>query len=86
MAQQTTAIDPGAQILGPVGYGWGDFISLSNAPDHAAYDTAAKRFADRDLRAGYHKQQDRPDKAFSCTTDRVRPGTENSEPIPAAER
>ena len=38
VAQQTTAIDPGAQILGPVGYGWGDFINLSGAPDHATYD------------------------------------------------
>lgn len=38
VALQTTAIDPGAQILGPVGYGWGDFINLSGAPDHATYD------------------------------------------------
>ena len=28
VALQTTAIDPGAQVMGPVGYGWGDFINL----------------------------------------------------------
>lgn|GEM_PF-427160 len=37
IARQTTAIDPGAQILGPVGYGWGDFINLSGAPDASTY-------------------------------------------------
>lgn len=39
VALQTTAIDPGAQLLGPVGYGWGDFINLSNAPDAGAYSS-----------------------------------------------
>ena len=39
VATQTTAIDPGAQLLGPVGYGWGDFINLSNAPDAGNYSS-----------------------------------------------
>ena len=39
VAQQTTAIDPGAQLLGPVGYGWGDFINLSSAPDAGNYSS-----------------------------------------------
>jgi hypothetical protein len=38
LAYQTTAIDSGAQIMGPVGYGWYDFMSLSNAPDASTYD------------------------------------------------
>jgi len=38
MAYQVTAIDPGAKLLGPVGYGWGDFINLQGAPDAAAHD------------------------------------------------
>jgi mannan endo-1,4-beta-mannosidase len=38
LAYQTTAIDPGAQIMGPVGYGWNDFMSLSGAPDASTYD------------------------------------------------
>jgi mannan endo-1,4-beta-mannosidase len=39
IARQTTAIDPGAQLLGPVGYGWGDFINLSGAPDNGSYSS-----------------------------------------------
>jgi len=39
VALQTTAIDPGAQMLGPVGYGWGDFINLSSAPDAGNYSS-----------------------------------------------
>jgi len=38
LAYQTTSIDPGAQIMGPVGYGWNDFMSLSGAPDASTYD------------------------------------------------
>src|SRR5580658_3682692 len=38
VATQTTAIDPGAQILGPVAYGWGDYINFSGASDSAAED------------------------------------------------
>ena len=41
VAALVTALDPGAQIFGPVGYGWGDFINLSSAPDagtYASYD------------------------------------------------
>ena len=42
-ATQTKAIDPGAQILGPVAYGWGDFMSLGGAPDqNASYATPYK--------------------------------------------
>ncbi len=42
-ATQTKAIDPGAQILGPVAYAWGDFMSLGGAPDqNASYATPYK--------------------------------------------
>ena len=42
-ATQVKAIDPGAQILGPVAYGWGDFMSLGGAPDqNASYATPYK--------------------------------------------
>ena len=38
VATLTTAQDPSAQILGPVPYGWGDYINLSSAPDAGTYD------------------------------------------------
>ncbi len=42
VATQTTALDSGAQILGPVADGWSDMINLAGAPDagnYSAYNT-----------------------------------------------
>ncbi len=37
VAKQTTGLDPGAQILGPVADGWTDIINLGGAPDAGNY-------------------------------------------------
>ncbi len=39
VATQTTALDPGAQILGPVADGWTDMINLGGAPDAGNYSS-----------------------------------------------
>jgi hypothetical protein len=43
LATQITAIDPTAQVLGGVAFGWSEFLSLTDAPDakgeNAKYDT-----------------------------------------------
>jgi mannan endo-1,4-beta-mannosidase len=39
VAEQTTALDPGAQILGPVADGWTDMIEMGFAPDAGNYSS-----------------------------------------------
>ncbi|HEX8679172.1 MAG TPA: glycoside hydrolase family 44 protein, partial [Chthoniobacterales bacterium] len=40
----TTALDPSAQIYGPVGYGWGEHLNLQEAPDAAGYNNTYGNF------------------------------------------
>ena len=37
VATMVTAMDPGAQILGPVAYGWSEYVNNQSAPDAGTY-------------------------------------------------
>lgn len=39
-----TAVDPSAQIYGPVGYGWNEHLNLQNAPDSGAFNATYGTF------------------------------------------
>ncbi|HEV3410006.1 MAG TPA: glycoside hydrolase family 44 protein, partial [Chthoniobacterales bacterium] len=44
VATVTTALDPSAQIYGPVSYGWGEHLDLQQAPDAAHFNSTYGNF------------------------------------------
>ena len=44
VATITTALDPAAQIYGPVSYGWGEHLNLQEAPDASGYNNTYGNF------------------------------------------
>jgi mannan endo-1,4-beta-mannosidase len=46
LAYAVTKVDPTAQILGPVSYGWQEFLTLQNSPDSAEINKTEGTFLD----------------------------------------